>query len=1685
MAALYFLRRIGYEKKTGIDAEMTLLAGSLDSGMLVSAADFSAEESVEQAVEEELQPTEENGAEELTDAEEELPSDETNVSEAELVDDPGEDGSEMTESGVNEADISTEPETEPELEEEAEPEEDTELEEDTERLAEDFESGDAEEVEEAQLEDGSEDAFSAGADNAEFEWNGLRCASNEKGEVTIKAVINDDHYDKNNNKIKSDRCAYVNGNIPSSINGKPVVRIDTGAFSDCINMTSLNIPDSVKEIGRGAFSGCTSLSSIRIPDNGVVVEAGAFERCTSLTRIHIPASMVTHGYVGESPAYPGIFAGDAGLTTVTFGKGITKIAKGLFLQCSGVRKIVVPDTVKNIEAYAFRSCSALTEVILPEGLENIYNGAFSYSKSLTSVKLPSTLKFLDVGAFGDCTGLTTINIPPKMKTHDTTAANRQWPGPFYGCKNLKNVTLDNGMEEVPRGIFYAPSGDIGLEEIVIPDSVKWIGYSAFFGCKNLKKVTLSKKLEGIDSEAFQNCKNMKLSERDLPKTLKTIRDNVFANCTSLENVVLPDSLEYLGISVFYNCQSLTEVNIPAGVETNGATGNYYDMGGPFADCVNLKKVTFGKGIKKIAQGLFYRCTGIESIEIPSTVTEVDYIAFGRCVNLQKVVINSGLKVLWKEAFYKCEKLENLTLPSSVEDIKEYVFKDCKSLKWVMIPPSVKSMAWYNDITYLDEDKIFVNVSSDFAIKGSTGSFAEAYAKKFSIPFVSVGVTEKTTFKITFDKNAKDAKLASKYKKKTVTNKCAYGKLPTPSRKNYYFLGWYTTPKEGGKRVTAGTKVNLKRDQKLYAHWAKADLTKAKISVGNCTWNGKPKTPKVTVKFYGQTLKEKTHYTVSYPSKKNIEPGKVIVTIKGKGVFAKSKSKKASFNIVKAKQTIKTKNVIFNVTETGKTKNLSVSARENPKISLSSDFSGITIVKGKKQVTLKKPGVATITVRAAETKHYKAASQKMKVVLQGRQNIKLVSKALKNDGKNSYTISSDNFNQPIKISVLGGAKYSCAVSNSGKTAAWYESGKGLMVRGQGKVVVTVTTKTSADQVYLASKRVFTINLTGKVQNSDWVFKQDSDGKVILMKYTGKAVNVTVPTTITIGMKMVRVKGLGDSVFEGQKIQKVVIAEEGVLTIGKKAFKNCTALKSVSLNRKTVSIGAEAFSGCKSLTSIDLPDGLKEISASLMKGCSSLSGSVYISKNAKKIGSSAFDGCAKIRTVMVYSNVTSVEANAFRGCNNINKVYYAGPKYKWAQIKIAGGNEKLTANVVFNAGGGVDSSVDTKLSTDDLFRKYPEFLNNAGFDKVTGDLQGEMFDALSADTSATSGFGTSTYWATVKSNMLNGFADSMCNLFNKAYGTDFSDDKLKQSLAMELIVETAESSMLTYGNDTLAEAYDIIHNTKDLSDHFFENGDTKYQLAMKLEGVTQYSRTELNDMLDWFYKKNDKGVSRWDTIDKTFNSADAIMSAGDYLMNFLTLVTVGRDCLDRLSYRLQADSSLKRGIDLLKQYYDQPLKTLMVDYASDRCMKNVKKMLTKSLTKILDTVWTHKGYTGSCYVELAEMIFKVTGTMIPGPTIEGYKQAWVSVSNTMTLRNSAMQLRNEIIQAKNNGGASNQQIGDYQLLMRTYLTCLKKSGGYVASVVRNPYVMQGHLARYDSALNYEAYISGCKSNAVYGK
>ena len=58
------------------------------------------------------------------------------------------------------------------------------------------------------------------------------------------------------------------------------------AFSGCLSLESVTIPDSVTSIGDRAFDGCSSLESITIPDSVTSIGSGAFWDCSSLTTIY-------------------------------------------------------------------------------------------------------------------------------------------------------------------------------------------------------------------------------------------------------------------------------------------------------------------------------------------------------------------------------------------------------------------------------------------------------------------------------------------------------------------------------------------------------------------------------------------------------------------------------------------------------------------------------------------------------------------------------------------------------------------------------------------------------------------------------------------------------------------------------------------------------------------------------------------------------------------------------------------------------------------------------------------------------------------------------------------------------------------------------------------------------------------------------------------------------------------------------------------------------------------------------------------------------------------------------------------------------------------------------------------------------------------------------------------------------
>ena len=134
----------------------------------------------------------------------------------------------------------------------------------------------------------------------------------------------------------------------------PVTSISNNAFSACILLSSLTIPDSVTSIGEGAFRTCTMLTSIVIPDSVTFIGDSAFDGCSRLTSIVIPDSVTTIG----SQA----FSYCSSLTSISIPEGVTTIGDATFFCCESLTSISIPDSVTTIGRSAFYGCSSLTDV---------------------------------------------------------------------------------------------------------------------------------------------------------------------------------------------------------------------------------------------------------------------------------------------------------------------------------------------------------------------------------------------------------------------------------------------------------------------------------------------------------------------------------------------------------------------------------------------------------------------------------------------------------------------------------------------------------------------------------------------------------------------------------------------------------------------------------------------------------------------------------------------------------------------------------------------------------------------------------------------------------------------------------------------------------------------------------------------------------------------------------------------------------------------------------------------------------------------------------------------------------------------------------------------------------------------------------------------------------------------------
>lgn len=118
--------------------------------------------------------------------------------------------------------------------------------------------------------------------------------------------------------------------------------------------------------------------------------------------------------------------------------------------------------------------------------------------------------------------------------------------------------------------------------------------------------------------------------------------------------------------------------------------------------------------------VFKDCTGLTSVTIPDSVTNIAGSAFYNCSGLTNVTIGNGVTNIGIDAFQRCTGLTNITIPDSVTNIGNSAFENCSSLTSITVkattPPTLGSSAFSNT----NNCPIYVPSASVNAYKTASG-----------------------------------------------------------------------------------------------------------------------------------------------------------------------------------------------------------------------------------------------------------------------------------------------------------------------------------------------------------------------------------------------------------------------------------------------------------------------------------------------------------------------------------------------------------------------------------------------------------------------------------------------------------------------------------------------------------------------------------------------------------------------------------------------------------------------------------------------------------------------------------------------------------------------------------------------------------------------------------------------------
>lgn len=239
--------------------------------------------------------------------------------------------------------------------------------------------------------------------------------------------------------------------------------------------------------------------------------------------------------------------------------------------------LTLPEGLKDIGFAAFYSCQNIKgSLVIPNSVTNIGDYAFSYCTGFNgNLILGNSIVNIGITAFSTCSGFVgDLYVPDSVISGgyqifdyctgfngDLSVKTIIYNAMFAGCSGFKSLTLRNPTV-IPA---YSFQGCFGFtNNLIIPSSVTYISNAAFQSCTNIVGVTIPNSVTTIDPNAFEACLSL-AGTITIPNSIVELRTFTFNNCSKVTGFNLPSSLTKIGNGALGYCSSLQSIVIPSGV----------------------------------------------------------------------------------------------------------------------------------------------------------------------------------------------------------------------------------------------------------------------------------------------------------------------------------------------------------------------------------------------------------------------------------------------------------------------------------------------------------------------------------------------------------------------------------------------------------------------------------------------------------------------------------------------------------------------------------------------------------------------------------------------------------------------------------------------------------------------------------------------------------------------------------------------------------------------------------------------------------------------------------------------------------------------------------------------------------------------------------------------------------------